>query len=141
MYSISKITNDDVAICVNYVTDEYTKLVSDVDTTKLAIRMEYAIEDKLGWKVEKDGVIIGFAVVEPMGGSLLITSLVVNDLYRTGKTTWMLFDKILEEAGERRLLYIPMHKDMWASNLCKDGLVDKNRAKEWVAKLANKWRE
>lgn len=137
---ISRITADDIAVCVNYVTDEYTKLVSDVDTRKLAIRMEYAIEGKLGWKVEKDGIIVGFTVVEEFGGSLLITSLVVNDLYRTGKTTWMLFDKILEEAGERRLLYIPMHKDMWASNLCKDGLVDKNRAKEWVAKLANKWR-
>lgn len=140
MYSVSKITNEDVAICVNYVTDEYKKLVSDVDTTKLAVRMEYAIIDKLGWKVEKDGIIVGFAVVEDFGANLLVTSLVVNEAYRNGKVTWLLFDKILEEAGERRLLYIAMHKNMWASNLCKDGLIDKNRAKEWVAKLANKWR-
>ena len=136
---LSRIEPDDVAICVNYVTDEYKKLVSDVDTRKLAIRMEYAIEGKLGWKVEKNGVIIGFAVVEEFGGSLLITSLVVNDLYRTGKTTWLLFNEVLKEANGRTLVYIPIHKDMWAGSLCKDGLIDSSRAKEWVDKLASKW--
>lgn len=136
---ISKLEPGDVAICVNYVTYEYRKLVSDVDTRKLAIRMEYAIEGKLGWKVEKDGIIIGFAVVEDFGGSLLITSLVVNDEYRTGKATWLLFNEILKEANGRPLVYIPMHKDMWASKLCVNGIVDSIRAKEWVDKLANKW--
>lgn len=136
---LSRIELDDVAICVNYVTDEYKKLVSGVDTRKLAIRMEYAIEGKLGWKVEKDGIIIGFAVVEDFGGSLLITSLVVNDKYRTGKATWLIFREILREADGRKLLYIPMHKDMWASKLCKDGAIDSVKAKEWVDKLASRW--
>ena len=139
MYSISKITNDDVAICVNYVTDEYAKLVSDVDTTKLAIRMEYAIEDKLGWKVEKDGVVLGFAVVEDFGKDLLVTSLVINNEHRASKCTWLLFHKILEEARDRGLVYIPIHKDMWASKLCKNGIIDKVRAQEWVDRLAKRW--
>lgn len=139
MYSISKITNDDIAICVNYVTDEYKKLVSNVDTTKLAIKMEYAIIDKLGWKVEKDGIIIGFAVVEDFGANLLVTSLVVNETYRNGKATWLLFNEILNEAGTRGLVYIPVHQNMWASNLCKDGVINKVRAKEWVDRLVSRW--
>ena len=101
--------------------------------------MEYAIEDKLGWKVEKNGVVLGFAAVEEFGDKLLVTSLVVGKEYRAGKTTWMLFKQILEESGNRELVYIPIHKDMWASKLCKDGKIDKVRAQEWVDKLAKRW--
>ena len=136
---VSKLVADDIGVCVNYVTDEYSKIASGVDTTKLAIRMEYAIEGKLGWKVEKDSMIIGFAVVEEFGSSLLITSLVVNSEYRTGKATWLIFREVLREANGRKLLYIPMHRDMWASKLCKDGAIDSVKAKEWVDKLASRW--
>ena len=134
---LSKLTADDIGVCVNYVVDEYSKLSEN--TKGLADRMEYAIEDKLGWKVEKDGIVLGFAVVEDFGKDLLITSLVVGEEHRAGKTTWMLFKKILEEAGTRGLVYIPIHKDMWASKLCKNGMIDKARAKEWVDKLAKRW--
>lgn len=134
---LSKLTEDDIGVCVNYVVDEYSKLSEN--TKGLAQRMEYAIEDKLGWKVEKDGVMLGFAVVEEFGNKLLVTSLVVGKEYRAGKTTWMLFRQILEEAGNRGLVYIPIHKDMWASKLCKDGEIDKVRAQEWVDKLAKRW--
>lgn len=134
---LSKLTENDIAVCVNYVVDEYSKLSEN--TKGLAQRIEYAIEDKLGWKVEKDGVVLGFAVVEEFGDKLLITSLVVGKEYRAGKTTWMLFKQILEESGNRGLVYIPIHKDMWASKLCKDGKIDKVRAQEWVDKLAKRW--
>ena len=134
---LSKLTEDDIGVCVNYVVEEYSKL-SD-NTKGLADRIEYAIEDKLGWKVEKDGVMFGFAVVEEFGDKLLVTSLVVGKEYRAGKTTWMLFKQILEEAGNRGLVYIPIHKDMWASKLCKDNEIDKVRAQEWVDKLAKRW--
>ena len=134
---LSKLTEDDIGVCVNYVVDEYCKLSEN--TKGLAQRIEYAIEDKLGWKVEKDGVVLGFAVVEEFGDNLLITSLVVGKEYRAGKTTWMLFKQILEEAGNRGLVYIPIHKDMWASKLCKYGEIDKVRAQEWVDKLAKRW--
>ena len=128
----------DIGICVNYIVEEYEKYSSG-STRGLADRMEYAIEDKLGWKVEKDGVMLGFAVVEEFGNKLLITSLVVGKEYRAGKVTWMLFKRILEESGDRGLVYIPIHKDMWASKLCKDGEIDKVRAQEWVDKLAKRW--
>ena len=134
---LSKLTEDDIGVCVNYVVDEYSKLSEN--TKGLAQRMEYAIEDKLGWKVEKDGVMLGFAVVEEFGDKLLVTSLVVGKEHRAGKATWMLFKQILEEAGNRGLVYIPIHKDMWASKLCKDGEIDKVRAQEWVDKLAKRW--
>lgn len=134
---LSNIDQNDIGVCVNYVVEEYSKLESN--TKGVAQRIEYAIEDKLGWKVEKDGVVLGFAVVEEFGTDLLITSLVVNDKYRAGKTTWMLFKKILEECGDRNLVYIPIHKNMWASKLCKNGIIDKTRAKEWVDKLAKRW--
>lgn len=128
----------DLGVCVNYIVEEYVKYSSG-STKGLADRMEYAIEDKLGWKVEKDGVILGFAVVEDFGKDLLVTSLVVNSGCRTSKCTWLLFHKILEEAGDRVLVYIPIHKDMWASKLCKNGMIDKIRAKVWVDKLAKRW--
>src|SRR5574344_20719 len=134
---LSKLTEDDIGVCVNYVVDEYSKLSEN--TKGLAQRMEYAIEDKRGWKVEKDGVMRGVAVVEECGHKLLVTSLVVGKEYRAGKATWMLFKQILEEAGNRGLVYIPIHKDMWASKLCKDGEIDKVRAQEWVDKLAKRW--
>ena len=134
---LSKLTKDDIAVCVNYVVDEYSKLSEN--TKGLSQRMEYAIEDKLGWKVEKDGIMLGFAVVEEFGDKQLVTSLVVGKEYRAGKATWMLFKQILEESGNRELVYIPIHKDMWASKLCKDGKIDKVRAQEWVNKLAKRW--
>lgn len=134
---LSELTEDDIGVCVNYVVDEYSKLSEN--TKGLAQRIEYAIEGKLGWKVEKDGVMLGFAVVEEFGNKLLITSLVVGKEYRAGKATWMLFKQILEESGDRGLVYIPIHKDMWASKLCKDGEIDKVRAQEWVDKLAKRW--
>ena len=134
---LSTIDQNDIGVCVNYVVDEYSKL--DSNTKGVAQRIEYAIEDKLGWKVEKDGVVLGFAVVEDFGKDLLITSLVVNNEHRTSKCTRLLFNKILEEAGDRGLVYIPIHKDMWASKLCKNGIIDKTRAKEWVDKLAKRW--
>ena len=134
---LSTIDQNDIAVCVNYVVEEYSKL--DSNTKGVAQRIEYAIEDKIGWKVSQDNTMLGFAVVEDFGKDLLITSLVVNDKYRVGKTTWMLFKKILEECGDRGLVYIPIHKDMWASKLCKNGMIDKPRAKEWVDKLAKRW--
>ena len=134
---LTKLDQNDIGVCVNYVVDEYSKL--DSNTKGVAQRIEYVIEDKLGWKVEKDGVVLGFAVVEDFGKDLLITSLVVNNEHRTSKCTWLLFNKILEEAGDRGLVYIPIHKDMWASKLCKNGMIDKARAKEWVDKLAKRW--
>ena len=134
---LSKLTEDDIGVCVNYVVDEYSKLSENIKG--LAQRIEYAIEDKLGWKVEKNGIVLGFAVVEEFGDKLLVTSLVVGKEYRAGKTTWMLFKQILEESGNRELVYIPIHKDMWASKLCKDGKIDKVRAQEWVDKLAKRW--
>ena len=128
----------DIGVCVNYIVEEYEKYSSG-STRGLSDRMAYAIEDKLGWKVEKDNMIIGFALVEEFGNSLLVTSLVVNDKHRTGKATWLIFREILREADGRKLLYIPMHKDMWASKLCKDGAIDSVKAKEWVDKLASRW--
>ena len=134
---LSTIDQNDIAVCVNYVVEEYSKL--DSNTKGVAQRIEYAIEDKLGWKISQDNVMLGFAVVEDFGKDLLITSLVVNNEHRTSKCTWLLFSKILEEAGDRGLVYIPIHKDMWASKLCKNGMIDKARAKEWVDKLAKRW--
>lgn len=132
------ITEDDIAVCVNYIVEEYSKYSSG-STKGLADRMEYSIEDKLGWKVEKDGAMLGFAVVEDFGKDLLITSLVVGEEHRAGRCTWLLFKQILEEAGTRGLVYIPIHKDMWASKLCKNGMIDKLRAREWVDKLTKRW--
>lgn len=134
---LSPLCTDDIAVCVNYIVDEYSKY--STNTSGVALRMEHAIEDKTGWKVERDGIILGFAVVEEFGNGLLITSLVVGEPYRTGKTTWLLFDKILQEVGNGELVYIPIHKNMWASKLCANGIVDKERAKQWVNKLAQRW--
>ena len=134
---IADIDEDDLAICVDYVVEEYSKL--DTNTKGIALRMEHAIEGKNGWKVLDGDTIAGFAAVEEFGGTLLITSLVVGERYRTSKATWMLFKRVLEEAGTRALVYIPIHPQMWAGKLCKDGRIDKSRAKEWVDKLAKRW--
>ena len=76
---LSKLTENDIGVCVNYVVDEYSKLSENIKG--LAQRIEYAIEDKLGWKVEKNGVVLGFAAVEEFGDKLLVTSLVVGKEY------------------------------------------------------------
>ena len=136
---ILPLTKDDIAICVNYVTEQYSKYSGSNNTKGLAERVEYAMEDKEGWKVVEEGLILGYAVVEDFGPNLLITSLVVGEPYRTGKTTWLLAKKVLEIAGERPILYIPIHENMWASNICIKGRVDKERAKQWVSSLTKKW--
>ena len=136
---ILPLTKDDLAVCVNYVTEQYAKYSGNNHNRGLAERVEYAMEDKEGWKVVDDDLILGYAVVEDFGPNLLITSLVVGEPYRTGKTTWLLFKKVLEIAGERPILYVPIHEDMWASKLCVNGRIDKERAKQWVSSLTEKW--
>ena len=137
--TLEKLEPDDLAVCVNYVTEQYSKYSGSSNTKGLAERVGYAMEDKEGWKVVDDGLILGYVVVEDFGPNLLITSLVVGDPYRTGKTTWLLFKKVLEIAGERPILYVPIHEDMWASKLCVKGKIDKERAKQWVSSLTKKW--
>lgn len=134
---LDKLNSDDIAICVNYVCDEFELLGGD--PKKVAAKMEYAMADKTGWKVVSDDKIVGFAVVEDFGGSLLITSLYVNRLYRRSEAVWLLFNKVREECGDRRLVYIPIHKDMVASKLCNKGVVDKDKAIAWVKKMEGRY--
>ena len=137
--TLEKLEPDDLAVCVNYVTEQYAKYSGSNQNRGLAERVGYAMEDKEGWKVVDDDLMLGYAVVEDFGPNLLITSLVVGEPYRTGKTTWLLFKKVLEIAGERPILYVPIHEDMWASKLCVKGKIDKERAKQWVSSLTKKW--
>ena len=136
---ILPLTKDDIAICVNYVTEQYSKYSGNNNTRGLAERVEYAMEDKEGWKIVEDGKILGYVVLEDFGPNLLITSLVVGDPYRTGKATWLLFKKILEVSEGRQGVYIPIHENMWASKLCVNGRIDRERAEQWVNTLSKKW--
>lgn len=128
---------DDIAICVNYICDEVELLGGNTRLT--AVKMENAIEGKVGWKVTDGDAIVGFAVVEEFGASVLITSLVVARDRRIGEVTWLLFDVVLKFTKDRNLVYIPIHKNMWASKLCSNGVVDKIRAQEWVSKLEGRY--
>lgn len=136
---ILPLTKDDIAICVNYVTEQYSKYSGSNNTKGLAERVEYAMEDKEGWKVVEDGKILGYVVLEDFGPHILITSLVVGEPYRTGKATWLLFKKILEVSEGRQGVYIPIHEDMLASKLCVNGRIDRERAERWVNALSKKW--
>ena len=136
---ILPLTKDDIAICVNYITEQYSKYSGSNNTRGLAERVEYAMEDKEGWKVVEDGKIIGYAVLEDFGPNLLITSLVIDEPYRTGKATWLLFKKILEISNGRNGVYKPIHENMWASKLCVNGRIDRERAEQWVNALSKKW--
>lgn len=137
--TLSNLTYDDIAISVNYICEEYELLGGD--PKKVSTKMQYAIEDKEGWKVtDESGTILGFAVVESFGvGSVLITSLFVNRMYRIGEVTWLLFKKVLEISSSKNIVYIPIHKDMIASKLCDNGVVDKQKAVEWVTKLEGRY--
>ena len=136
---ILPLTKDDLAICVNYITEQYSKYSGSTNTRGLAERVEYAMEDKEGWKVVEDGKIIGYAVLEDFGPNLLITSLVIDEPYRTGKATWLLFKKILEISKGRNGVYKSIHENMWASKLCVNGRIDRERAEQWVNILSKKW--
>ena len=137
--TLEKLEPEDLAVCVNYVTEQYSKYSGKKYNKGLAERVEYAMEDKEGWKVMEDGVMLGYAVVEDFGSNILITSLVIGEPYRTGKATWLLFKKILEISEGRQGVYIPIHDAMWASNLCVNGKIDRDRAEKWVTKLSKKW--
>lgn len=137
--TIEKLEPEDLAVCVNYVTEQYSKYSGMANNKGLAERVEYAMEGKEGWKVTEDGVMLGYAVVEDFGPHILITSLVVGEPYRTGKATWLLFKKILEVSEGRQGVYKPIHEDMWASNLCVNGRIDRARAEQWVSTLSKKW--
>ena len=137
--TLEKLEPEDLAVCVNYVTEQYAKYSGSNQNKGLAERVGYAMEDKEGWKVVENGLILGYTVVEDFGPNLLITSLVVGDPYRTGKATWLLFKKVLEIAGERPIVYVPIHENMWASKVCVKGRIDKERAKQWVSSLTEKW--
>ena len=136
---ILPLTKEDIAICVNYITEQYSKYSGSNNTRGLAERVGYAMEDKEGWKVVEDGKIIGYVVLEDFGPNLLITSLVIDEPYRTGKATWLLFKKILEISKGRNGVYKPIHENMWASKLCVNGRIDRERAEQWVNALSKKW--
>ena len=131
---LEELTKDDVAICVNYVCDEYEKLGGD--PKKVASKMEYAIEDEVGWKVVEDGTIVGFAVVEWRDVAVFVVSLVSTK----SKASWLLFKKLLE-VSEGDGMYIPIHPNMRKSKLCSDGVIDRNKAQKWVDKVSRRWED
>ena len=137
--TLEKLEPEDLAVCVNYVTEQYAKYSGNNHNKGLAERVEYAMEGKEGWKVMEDGVMLGYTVVEDFGSNILITSLVIGEPYRTGKATWLLFKKILEISKGRNGVYKPIHENMWASKVCVKGKIDKERAKQWVSSLTEKW--
>ena len=136
---LEKLEPEDLAVCVNYVTEQYAKYSGNNHNKGLAERVGYAMEDKEGWKVTEEGLMLGYAVVEDFGPNLLITSLVIGEPYRTGKATWLLFKKILEVSEGRQGVYLPIHEDMLASKLCINGKIDRERAEKWVSVLSKKW--
>ena len=138
---LAKIAPDDVAICVNYVTDEYESITgSSSGATGLAIRFERDIKNKEGIKVVEGNRIIGFCFTEDFEGKLFITSLYIEKSKRISKCMYLIFKYCIEKSGDREMLYLSLHKDMiLPKELCRNGIIIKHKAIEWLDSVKNRY--
>lgn len=138
---LAKIAPDDVAICVNYVTDEYESITgSSSGATGFAIRFERDIKNKEGIKVVEGNRIIGFCFTEDFEGKLFITSLYIEKSKRISKCMYLIFKYCIEKSVDREMLYLALHKDMiLPKSLCRNGIIIKHKAREWLDSVKNRY--
>ena len=131
---LSKIAPDDVAICVNYVTDEYESITGSSSGARgLAIRFERDIKNKDGIKIVDGNRIIGFCFHEEFEGKFFIISLYIEKSKRVSKCMYLIFKYCIEKSVDREMLYLPLHKDMvLPKSLCRNGIIIKHKAREWI---------
>lgn len=139
---ISKIAPDDVAVCVNYVTDEYESITGSSSGARgLAIRFERDIKSKDGIKIVIDGKIVGFCIYEDFDGKMLLTSFYISKDKRYGRCIYEMFKHCINIAGDKEIIYIPLHKDMTLpERICRNGIIKKYAVKEWLEKVENKYK-
>lgn len=138
---LSTIAPDDVAICVNYVTDEYESITGTSSGARgLAIRFERDIKNKDGIKIVDGNRIIGFCFHEEFEGKFFIISLYIEKSKRVSKCMYLIFKYCLEQSGDKEVLYIPLHKDMvLPKSLCRNGTIVKHKAIEWINSVKNRY--
>lgn len=140
---LNKIESDDLAICVNYVVEEYENLVGhNLNSKSLSARFSRDIKDLDGFKVSLSGALIGFAFYEEWSGNLLITSFFINKKYRKSKVMYMLFKACVEASKDMPMIYIPLHDKMTLPGaLCSNGIINKNKAIDFINKVESRYKK
>lgn len=137
------IAPDDIAICVNYVVEEFEKITgSSANSKSLSIRFERDIENKDGIKILDGDIIVGFCFIEDWNNLMLITSLYVNSEYRTSACMYMIFKYCIEQSRDRNIAYIPLHQDMsLPKNICINGKINKDKVIEWIDSVKSRFED
>ncbi len=136
-----KIAPDDIAICVNYVVDEYESITGSSSGARgLAIRFERDLKKKDGIKVVDENRIIGFCFHEDFDDKLLLTSFYVEKSKRASQCIYEMFKYCIEQAGDREMIYIALHKDMvLPGSVCRNGVIVKYKVREWIDKVKKRY--
>ena len=60
---------------------------------------------------------------------------------RYGRCIYEMFKHCINIAGDKEIIYIPLHKDMiLPERICRNGIIKKYAVKEWLEKVENKYK-
>ena len=140
---IRDIEADDLPVCLEYLKDEWgTVTGSSKGADKVALKMERAMTGEIGKVVMDGNRLVGFTVLEEYDSAFMIISFYISKEYRTSKANYLMMDWVMDMAGDKKLLYIPLHKDMsLPTTVCKNGKVDKDRVSKWLDKTEDRYKE
>ena len=117
MYRIVPVLDDDMGIILNYISDELgIEVVKKIKTAMLA--------RNIGWKIEKEGVLLGYFLLEIDSKEIFISSYFVAREYRNGLVSYLLAEKLLEQIDKSVVKYKPAYKNMRLIGVCENNILD-----------------
>ena len=136
---LKEIELEDIAIICNYINDEAKANGVVTDPFAVSSKIEHLLRDKYvqAYKIEDDGVIIGFMVYEKHYHENILAHFYVHPKYRVYRSVMLpLHSKLVEVAKGKRLYYKKLHDKVDAiTHYANNGEIDLVALNSYVSRL------
>ena len=136
---LKEIELEDIAIICNYINDEASNNGVVTDPFAVSSKIEHLLRDKYvqAYKIENDGVIIGFMVYEKHYHENILAHFYVHPKYRVYRSVMIpLALKLTQEFSGKRLYYKKLHDKVDAiTHYANNGEIDLLALNTYVSRL------
>lgn len=141
MFKVEAIEASDWAVCTNYVTEEYRRLMGEV-TDAIVGKVYTSIKYSKGFKVvDSVGTIVAFTCFEWYGPQLHLVSYFINPSYRCTAVLYLISNTIADGIQKAtKVTYLPLvHSMPLPTSVCSGGVIDKDRYRQKLDMLRKRW--
>ena len=137
--ALKEIELEDIAIICNYINDEAKANGVVTDPFAVSSKIEHLLRDRYAqaYKIEDDGVIIGFIVYEKHYHENILAHFYVHPKYRVYRSVMIpLALKLTQEFSGKRLYYKKLHDKVDAiTHYANNGEIDLLALSTYVSRL------